>query len=47
MRPHPLALVEHGGAIDGRKPFHDEPQRFAGGVGVDGAETVDRQNAGL
>ena len=36
--PHPLAPLEHRRALDARKAVHDESERFAGGVCVDGAE---------
>ena len=37
---HPFSPLEHRLALDAREPVHDEAERFAGGVCVDGAEGV-------
>ena len=38
--PHPLALLQHGLARYAREPVHDQPQRLARGVGIDGLDNV-------
>jgi len=39
---HPRPLLEHGAALRGRIPFQDEPEGFAGGMGVERAVAADR-----
>ena len=38
--PHPLTPLEHRPALHARKAVHDEPERLASGVRVDGADLM-------